>query len=167
MFQNNKTITLKLLTPDNKSAPHYVFKRADNWIKKNKPHTNKKIPYEVWLIIDSEENNNRPSKELKDIQTKCEKHKYNLAISNPAFEYWLLLHFEDGKGVTSLQSCCNKLAEHLPNHSENKPNLDIKELQSNNNIQKAISRAKDHIEQQPSTGVHLLIEELVKNPDIT
>src|ERR1700751_571588 len=34
-----------------------------------------------------------------------EKKNFGFALSNPKFEYWLLLHFEDGKGVATARHC--------------------------------------------------------------
>jgi hypothetical protein len=39
---------------------------------------------------------------------------YGFALSNPKFEFWLLLHFEDAKGICTSEQCNEKLAKHLP-----------------------------------------------------
>jgi len=54
-------------------------------------------PYEAWLVIDKDDNNDE--KLRKVYEWSQSKDNYGLALSNPKFEYWLLLHFEEGKGV--------------------------------------------------------------------
>jgi hypothetical protein len=49
---------------------------------------------ELWLVIDRDKNNN-PIKNIAAIAQLCEQKNYNLAISNPTFELWLLLHLVD------------------------------------------------------------------------
>jgi hypothetical protein len=43
---------------------------------------------------------------------------YGFALSNPKFEFWLLLHFEDAKGVGTSEQCNEKLAKHLPDYDK-------------------------------------------------
>jgi len=38
-----------------------------------------------------------------------QKPNHGFALSNPKFEYWLLLHFEDGIGVTSSRECSERI----------------------------------------------------------
>ena len=64
--------------------------------------------------------------------------RYGFALSNPKFEYWLLLHFEDGSGITSSRQCQERLETYLPNYE--KGNLENRKLETG--IRNAISRAK-------------------------
>lgn len=45
---------------------------------------------ELWLVIDVDRWGDA---KLKDIATQCLQKHYRLAVSNPGFEIWLLLHF--------------------------------------------------------------------------
>lgn len=38
---------------------------------------------------------------------------YGFALSNPKFEYWLLLHFEEGNNVPTSRECSLRLGQHL------------------------------------------------------
>jgi len=49
----------------------------------------------------------------------CRAPASNLAVSNPKFEYWLLLHFEDGSGVSGSRACTQRLIRYLPNFKKN------------------------------------------------
>ena len=39
-------------------------------------------------------------------------------VSNPKFEYWLLLHFEDGTRITSSRNCSERLKGYMPGYDK-------------------------------------------------
>jgi hypothetical protein len=43
---------------------------------------------------------------------------YGFALSNPKFEYWLLLHFEDAKNVKTSRVCDTRLTKNLPGYNK-------------------------------------------------
>ena len=47
---------------------------------------------ELWMVIDLDQ---WPNKDLSEVASKCNHKKYKLAVSNPCFEIWLLLHVKD------------------------------------------------------------------------
>jgi len=49
---------------------------------------------ELWMVIDRDQ---WPLISLVDVASKCAQKGYHLAVSNPAFEVWLLLHVADLK----------------------------------------------------------------------
>lgn len=58
---------------------------------------------ELWLIIDTDEYHNRQAA-IDKINQKClESSLYQLGLSNPCFELWLILHFVDLN--TTLKDC--------------------------------------------------------------
>jgi len=63
---------------------------------------------------------------------------YGFALSNPKFEYWLLLHFEDGGGVSSSQICSQRLERHLPGYDKG---IGVRKI-SDTMIADAIRRAR-------------------------
>ncbi len=51
------------------------------------------VPYDaVWAVFDTERVDTNPK--LNDAMQKARAHNINIAISNPCFEFWLLLHDE-------------------------------------------------------------------------
>jgi hypothetical protein len=48
----------------------------------------------LWLVADRDRQS-WSDEMLSDVATACRQRRYLLAISNPCFELWLLLHFED------------------------------------------------------------------------
>ena len=50
---------------------------------------------QLWCVFDCDDNKDS---ELQAAISYSEKHGYKIAYSNPAFEYWYLLHFEKRNG---------------------------------------------------------------------
>ena len=67
---------------------------------------------EAWLIVDKDQWTDAQLMQLHEWARKGDNQGF--ALSNPKFEYWLLLHFEDGIGISSAQDCTARLKEHLP-----------------------------------------------------
>lgn len=115
---------------------------------------------EAWLVVDKDDWVTNHLQQLFDWSQ--ERDHYNFALSNPKFEYWLLLHFEDGNGIASSQDCTIRLKQYLPNYDKGMPTNVIKPK-----IQEAINRAKqkdrppceDWPKQNGST-VYRLVEKL-------
>ncbi len=89
----------------------------------------------AWLVIDKDRWSDTQLQPLYEwSQTDA---RYGLAVSNPSFEYWLLLHFEDGDGIASAGDCLRRLKKHLPGYDKN---LRIESLRSR--VNEAVSRAE-------------------------
>lgn len=88
---NDALIFLHLLKrpkTDTNSAPNHVFKKLK---KEAKDEYNFKDTDELWMIIDTDRWKNIP-----DIISECKKQSNMfVAVSNPCFEFWLLLHIKD------------------------------------------------------------------------
>jgi hypothetical protein len=160
--QNN--IVLKTLHKDSSSSPNSLFNYAYNWLNKN--CYIKKYNPEIWLIIDYEDHNKRLPKEIPNLYNKCVNQKYKLAINNPIFEYWLLLHFEKGNNINSSRQCLERLKNYLPNY--NKPEITIaiaKKLfkKTTDAIQRAKTKinSKDKWPPNNGTNIYLLVEKLI------
>lgn len=107
-----------------------------------------------------------PHKTLSHICREARKKKYHLAISNPCFESWLYLHFDDLE--LNDKPCAvidNKLRARLGSY--NKSNLDLSLYKEY--VQEAIQRAKNldtnHRHNWPHTpGTHVYkIVEIILN----
>jgi hypothetical protein len=77
---------------DTKSHPNYVIKLLDERRKYWEEHGARSD--ELWMVIDRDVQN-VTLEQLKNIITQCKDKDYKLAISNPTFELWLLLHITD------------------------------------------------------------------------
>lgn len=91
---------------------------------------------EAWIVIDKD---NWPEEELLKLYEWSQKaDNHGFALSNPKFEYWLLLHFEEGNNVHSVTECDKRLRKWIPKYDKS---IDPK-LFISKNIEQAIQRAE-------------------------
>lgn len=128
------------------------------------------LPFdEVWCVMDRE-GINEPAHFNKAIDF-AKKEKLGLAISNPCFEYWYLLHFrETSSYFAHADAVCQALCHEqcMPQYSKNR---DVYE-QLRSYTESAVERAercynrhpdRDHDEfPNPSTLVFLLVRRLLQ-----
>ena len=110
---NEKDIRLQFKVipcKNNRSSPIDVFKHLKKQIEKEPLHDDD----EVWVVIDVD----RYHEHLPEVAKLCHDVGYNLAVSNPCFEYWLLLHFQNpGKQYSS----CNEVKKVFSEEMESDP----------------------------------------------
>ena len=144
------------------SSPPQVLQHMETYLREEDPEP----PYEAWLVIDRDQWSNAQLALLNEWERR--ESNYGLAISNPKFEHWLLLHFEDGNNVGSAQECSRRLRQFLPDYDKN---IDIRKI-TRNRIDEAIRRAKARhdpaLESEPlpfgCTTVYKLVEKILQ-PD--
>ncbi|GAA3435670.1 RloB family protein [Kutzneria kofuensis] len=113
---------------------------------------------EVWCVVDTDEFDIAKAVKLAD------KLKVRLAVSNPCFELWLLLHFCDHRGESaSYRQLLPKLIKHVPGYDKCRLDFD----QFDPGVAEAVRRAerldpsgRDH-GQNPSTGVWKLVRQVL------
>ncbi|MBL7205677.1 MAG: RloB domain-containing protein [Desulfobacteraceae bacterium] len=126
------TIHVKLLpAKKHDTSPPQVLKRAEEFVKEK--GLGRKD--EVWLVMDRDQ---WTDEQLHGVCFGCRISAFNLAVSNPQFEYWLLLHFEDGSGVSGSRECTQRLMRYLPHF--NKAHLEVQKVKPG--ISDAIYRAE-------------------------
>ncbi|MBK1988820.1 RloB domain-containing protein [Sphaerospermopsis aphanizomenoides BCCUSP55] len=86
------------------SHPDIVLETLDKFLEELKQRYQPQENYdELWLIVDTDEYDNRKTS-IEQIYQKClESSLYQLGLSNPCFELWLILHFVDLN--TTLKDC--------------------------------------------------------------
>ncbi|MEW6710606.1 MAG: RloB family protein [Candidatus Riflebacteria bacterium] len=157
---SNAIIHLEILPGSLKSSPFHVLKRMKSYLIQNRLM---KID-EAWLVIDKDQWTEEQLASLYDWSKTSE--NYGLALSNPNFEFWLLLHFEDGAGISGSLSCVRRLKRFLPDFDKS-----IDKIRFNKDcIKNAISRAKEKdrpaTEDWPrttGTTVYRLVEKILEN----
>jgi hypothetical protein len=118
---------------------------------------------EAWLVVDRDTWGVEQLDELHAWSQRSD--NYGFALSNPKFEYWLLLHFEDGTGVGTSFECSRRLRRHLPGYDKD---VDPRKYPIENRIE-AMQRAKardqppciDWPHQPGQTTVYRLVEKLL------
>jgi len=137
----NPNIHIKSIARDDTaSAPNHVLRKVNEF----KKETRLMSTDELWLVIDIDR---WTTKMLSEIARECLQHKYFLAVSNPRFELWLLLHLADvSKYKNEEKDKLKKVNGHIENrikeicgsYKKNCLNMEIFRPK----ILKAIKRAK-------------------------
>lgn len=85
-FYNPRIHVEVLEREDTASAPEYVIRMLDEF----RSHYKLKAGVdELWLVVDTDRWGDA---KLSTIGTLCQQKDYQIAVSNPCFELWLLLH---------------------------------------------------------------------------
>ena len=143
-----------------KNSPDKVLRSLKEYIKEY----NIENDDEAWLVVDTD----NWEKEQLDLlhEWSLGKSNYGLAVSNPKFELWLLLHFEDGSSIKSSRNCSDRLKKHLPNYDKHLDQSKFKTV----NIKDAIRRAQANDSppcgtwpKNTGTTVYCLVSKLIDN----
>jgi len=91
---------------------------------------------EAWIVIDRDQWKQEHIQEVIDWVNGKPKDIFrrDLALSNPCFEFWLILHFEDGKELFTTEECKNKLKEYIKLNRNKVPEQSIQREQVKNAI---------------------------------
>jgi hypothetical protein len=115
---------------------------------------------EVWCVFDVDVHEYLP-----EAKQKAEANKINVAISNPCFELWLLLHFEDQRAHIERRDVQSLCRDHMPGYVKEVPFERVFPFYG-----EAVQRAEalEHWQEtrgcageNPSTGVHRLTERIM------
>ncbi len=116
---------------------------------------------EVWCVFDVDAHPHLP-----DAKQKAEANRIKMAISNPCFELWLLLHFQDQRGHIErdrVQAACRG---HMPRYVKEVP-FELVFPHHKVAVERAVALDTWQQEQErpggnPSTGVHRLTERIIE-----
>ena len=154
-------IHVKCLDSRHKSAPQKVLKRMTDYLKDNQL----KEMDEAWLVVDKDQWSDDQLLEL--YQWANENIARGFALSNPNFEYWLLLHFEDGNRLASHQDCTNRLKRHLPEYNKDISSREMTRARVDDAIRRAKQRDNPACVDWPRnmgiTTVYRLVEKILRD----
>jgi hypothetical protein len=155
-----RVIRLRCLKGRHDSSPPQVLKRMEDHLKQN----NLLGSDEAWLVVDKDQWTDIQLKQLHTWSQGAE--NYGFALSNPKFEYWLLLHFEDGAGIGSSRECSVRLKQHIPDYDKELDPRKIAIEMINNAILRARARDNPPCDDWPhaigGTTVYRLVERILQ-----
>ncbi|HEY9777190.1 MAG TPA: RloB family protein [Planktothrix sp.] len=128
----NTVVRVECIPGDESSSPPQVLARLKERIKKSGLSKTD----EAWLVVDKDDWTDEQLIPLFEWSQQSE--RYGFALSNPKFEYWLLLHFEDAS-IASSRQCSEKLERHLPGNDKG---VEARKF-TEERIAHAIERAKE------------------------
>ena len=121
---------------------------------------------EAWLVVDRDKWEEEDLAELFAWSEESE--NYEIALSNPKFEYWLLLHFEKATSGLSSDQCSIRLRSHLPTYEKRLRSAKI----NPSSIEMAVKRAQkqdsppcDTWPTTTGTTVYRLVERILRVGD--
>ena len=153
-------IRVNCLKCSHDSSPPQVLKRMEDHLRQEDLRSSD----EAWLVVDRDQWTDAQLALLHSWAQ--ERDNYGLALSNPKFEYWLLLHFEDGTGIASIRDCSDRLKRYLPGYDKG---IDARKI-TRDRIDEAIHRARlrdnppcaDWPHALGGTTVYRLVESILK-----
>lgn len=137
MFGDGTSIVqVRCIKSKHDSSPLQVLKRMTDFLELERLRPSD----EAWLVVDKDQWTDMQLMQLH--RWSLQRENYGFALSNPKFEYWLLLHYENGAAVTSSRDCTERLKLWLPDYDKG---IDLHKT-SLTHITNAINRAKkrDH-----------------------
>ncbi len=72
----------------------------------------------AWAVFDGDEHMRNDLQRWKNALQTAAKEKINLAISNPCFEFWYLIHFQDYFANLSNKQAERSLKNHIPGYEK-------------------------------------------------
>jgi len=166
IFNNQySVIHVNCLKSKNESSPPLVLKRMKKHLKEDGLKKPDQL-WEAWLVVDKDQWTDEQLTLLHN--WSLSQSNYGFALSNPQFEYWLLLHFEDGTGIGFSRECFDRLNRYLTDYDKN---IDTRKI-THEMINKAVRRARDRdfppCEDWPratGTTVYRLVERILEKSD--
>lgn len=158
LFRDEQSILhIQCLKGKNKSSPTHVLKRIKTFLQNQQL----KPSDEAWLVVDKDQWTEQQIDQL--YQWTQENDQYFLALSNPKFEYWLLLHYENGQAVGSSRECTERLKKWIPDYNKNLDNVKISREQIEAAIQRAKTRDNPPCKDWPKSFGQTTVYRLVEN----
>lgn len=114
---------------------------------------------EVWCVFDVDEH-----ARLKEAREVADERGIQLAVSNPCFELWMLLHFTDHGAHLTSKRAAELVRKHLPRYEKHVRYEDLSGGYADA-VQRAHALERRHAEAgtdcgNPSTGMHRLTERI-------
>lgn len=153
------TAKLECIPGKNRSAPRAVLRRMEKRLRAEGLEKGD----EAWIVVDRDRWEEPHLDELHAWSQEASNRGF--ALSNPKFEYWLLLHFEDGAGIRSAGDCDRRLRAHMPDYRKSLSSAPIAESRIREAIRRARSRDRPPASSWPrepgQTTVFRLVERIL------
>jgi hypothetical protein len=122
---------------------------------------------EAWCVFDIEQSGTHTT--LQKALDHARKHNYHLALSNPSFEYWILLHYERvGRGFINASEVIRTLNRYIHDYSKSMSVFHLVRDYTNQAIENAEALRLLHDRHwedfpNPSTGIDVLVKKLISS----
>lgn len=160
VFRNRPDVTVRFVKDIHPGGrnPCQVLNRLQKALKKEDFRNGD----EAWLVVDVDEWDDTEFAKLLEWVKKDSRH--HLAISNPKFELFLVMHFERGNGYTTSQKVDAALKKYLPKYVKRLSATQFTLEQVRTAIENARMKCmscKSEIPDSGMTGMYVLVERLI------
>ncbi len=145
-------------THPNRHNPATVLKRFEKSLRENDFRSGD----EAWLVVDIDEWGEAEFKEL--LAWKYADERHHLAVSNPKFELFLVMHFEKVNGCTTPEKVDAALKKHWPRYAKRMSPTQFSAKQVRAAIENAKTKRASCKAALPAPGMtdaHLLVEKIL------
>jgi hypothetical protein len=101
----------------------------------------------IWCVFDKDDH----EQEVIDAHREAEKHKIKIAFSNPAFEVWLLYHFQLQTAPLTKDELWKALKKYLPNYDKSLTTINAQLLKNSNVACKNARKGRERNKKDPAT----------------
>ena len=177
---DRRRVTVRVLPGDSASSPSHVMARLDEFHSGHRLHSSLD---QLWLVLDLD-HWDKPGHihNFTRVAQEARAKGYFVAVSNPCFELWLLLHFTDDiadiRAISSTSEACEACRREIRRLCGSYDGASLREERyTSRRVDDAVERAEalegapeDRWPQQVGTRVHRLVRELVdsarRNPGV-
>jgi hypothetical protein len=160
LLGDNIIVHVRCLKSRKNLPPREALKLVQEHLRKEELRRND----EAWVVVDKD---SWLDGHLVELHAWAQSRpNYGFALSNPKFEYWLLLHFEDAVGVQTAGECDRRLIKHLPGYHKH---IESQHFPAES-IHAAVTRAKkrdnppcEDWPRGPGTTVYRLVEKILQS----
>lgn len=105
--------------PGKRQDPPALTRAADDLLASLKRSGTLRAGDQAWIVLDKDDWSDAQLTEV--FSWANARTDRGVGLSIPQFEYWLLLHFEGGKGISTQAEVLNALRRHIPNYRKAAP----------------------------------------------
>jgi RloB-like protein len=162
------TVKIEVVNPDYTDPEHIVktaiarrneLLREKRWFAKD----------EMWAVYDGDEHKDANINNWNNAIQLANQGNIRLGISNPSFELWYLLHYQDQNAAIHRDETTRRLKLHLPDYHKTadlyesyfKPRTNFASTRAQN-LSEIIVRDSLESYSNPSTEIYLLVRRLLK-----
>jgi hypothetical protein len=102
----------------NATDPRSIVRAAIEYRRERKADKTWTTGDEAWAVFDGDEHILSNPANWNDALQIARDNKIRLAVSNPSFEFWYLLHYQDRGGKLSRQDALRLLRKHIENYEK-------------------------------------------------
>ena len=132
LFNEDSSVVFVRCLRAKHSSPKQILKELKAFLRKESLRKTD----EAWVVIDKDSWTEEQLDELFAWSKSAE--NFGMALSNPKFELWLLLHLEEVRENLTAEECQRRLKRHLPNYEKE---VDPRKF-TRQKILEAVERAK-------------------------